>query len=374
MLVLKRSIGGGVALKAALNIALTGLALGTAGCSVTVTDDTGTTDSSEYNTSDNSNAMAMPPGTNAAARITLPMELIATGRHAEGSLKGQSAKRSPAINVDEAKTTKISLECVGDAQRDPRRIFKHEADSDMAGVHVSLGLIGVNETGEAKENDFIASLSQEVECVEFVVSLQNLPVGKTMQLGALIGNQLGVFSGRTKQFTFDGAKMVYLALKMKPDESGTGAIVDVSFEAPSAPLSAHSIRIVKELLRGKDAETLNKILLKNAPDSKKRELSRRGNTERYTIVQYGEVSCVMISNRCTLNGVALVTPDSVAVFDALLKASQSLIQDRTRIAVHALGCITTTRQKDPQTIPEETTFCHGIPGIGPELDGRVTIQ
>ena len=373
MLVLKRSIGSDAVLKVALNIALAGMALGAAGCSVKVTDDTGTTDSSEYNASDNSNAMGLPPGTNAAAKVTLPAELIATARNAEGSPKGKSANRS-RIMIDEAKTTKISLECVDHGQRDRLRTKKHDADSDMAGVHVSVGLIEVNGTGEARETDSIASLEKEVTCVDFVLSLQNLPVGKTMSLGAIIGNQLGAFSGQTEQFKFDGEKMVHLALKLKPSDSGTDAIVDVSFETPLPPSSAHSIRIVNELLRGEDAETLNKILLKNAPNSKKIEVSRLWNTERHTMVQFGEVSCVMISKRCTLNGVALVAADSVAAYNALSKSSQSLIQDKTKIAVHALTCSTITRQKDLQAPAEETKFCNGIPGIGPELDGRVTIQ
>ena len=373
MLVLKRSIGGGVALKAALNIALTGLALGAAGCSVTVTDDTGTMDSSEYNTSENSNALAMPPGTNAAAKITLPMELISSDR-SNGGLAGKTSE--VGIFPDEATPTKISLGCV------PKSPNARDGALVMGQVNVDaelLEVVGASDT----ETKVLASLQRGVRCADFVLSMQNLPVGKTLIFAATIGNQLGAFSGQTEPFVFKGQETLHLALKMKPVPTGADAIVDVSFDTPSGGQVVnrhdrrdrrHGIQILKQLFQGQAAVGLNQILLKNAPDSKKTELCRRDNTECYSLIRYGSARCIMITKQCTLNGTALVEAESASLYDALSKSSASLIQNKTQIAVHALMCQTIKRQKDLQAPAEETTFCYGIPGIGPELDGRVTIQ
>ncbi len=373
MLVLKRSIGSDVALKAALNIALTGLVAISTACSVAVTDDTGTMASSEYNASDNSNAMAMPPGTNAAAKITLPMELIASDR-SNGGMAGKTSE--VGIFPDEATPTKISLGCV------PKSPNARDGALVMGQVNVDaelLEVVGASDT----ETKVVASLQRGVRCADFVLSMQNLPVGKNLVFAATIGNQLGAFSGQTEPFTFNGIETLHLVLKMKPVPTGADAVVDVSFDTPSGGQVVnqhdrrdrrHGMQILKQLFQGQAAVNLNQILLKNAPDSKKTELCRRDNTECHSLIRYGSASCIMINKQCTLNGTAMVEAESASFYDALSKASLSLIQDKTKIAVHALMCQTIKRQKDPQAPAEEATFCYGIPGIGPELDGRVTIQ
>lgn len=373
MLVLKRSIGSGVALKAALNIALTGLVTISTACSVTVTDDTGTMDSSEYNASDNSNAMAMPPGTNAAAKITLPMELIASDR-GNGGMAGKTSE--VGIFPDEATPTKISLGCV------PKSPNARDGALVMGQVNVDAELLEVVGASDA-ETKVVASLQRGVRCADFVLSMQNLPVGKTLIFAATIGNQLGAFSGQTEPFVFKGQETLHLALKMKPVPTGADAIVDVSFDTPSGGQVVnrhdrrdrrHGMQILKLLFKEQAAVNLNQILLKNAPDSKKTELCRRDNTECHSLIRYGSARCIMITKQCTLNGTALVEAESASLYDALSKSSASLIQNKTQIAVHALMCQTIKRQKDPLTPAEEATFCYGIPGIGPELDGRITIQ
>ena len=368
MLVFNRLIARDAALKGALKVAITGLALGTASCAAPVTDDTGTMASSEYNASENSNAMTMPAGTNATARVLLPMELIASDR-----TRGGSTRKSDEVQIapDQGTPTKISLGCEAQNVRGEALV--------MGQVNVNAELLEISGTNDV-ESKVITSIQRGVRCVDFVLSLQNLPVGKTLVFGATIGNQLGALSGQTEPFTFNGHETLHLALKMKPVPAGADAVVDVSFDIPSNGQFVnqhnrrHGMQIIKQLFKGQAAVTLDQILLKNAPDSKKIELCRRDNTECHSMIRYGAASCVMISKECTLNGTALAEAESAALYDALSKSSSSLIQDKTRIAVHALMCRTIKIQKDLQDAAEEATSCYGIPGVAPAMDGRITIQ
>ncbi len=375
MTVLKRFISNNTALNA---LVLTSLALAAAACSVTVSDDRGKNESSENNSSEDSDAMAMPAGTNAAAKVTLPAELIATDRNAEVSPNEKSAKHSPSVG-DDSKTTKISLECVDNARHDQDAARENDASLVMAEVIIKAELREVV-GASGIESKAVASLQHAVRCRDFILSLQNLPIGKPMLLGATIGNQLGAFSGQTKQFTFNGEKMVHLSLKLNPIESGTDAIVDVSFETPSAPIplpapvTPSSIQILKLLFTGQDAVTLNQILSRIAPHTRSVQLSRLNDTEHHTTVRYGEVSCIMISKRCELNGRPLVAAVSEPIINALSKSSISLIQDKTTVAVHELVCHRIAIKNDQQSPVNERTMCYGTPGVAPKSKDRYTIQ
>lgn len=191
------------------------LLLVTAGaCSKEVTQLQNGQEPAPANTSDNSNALLMPAGTNAAAAVGLPAELV--------SFDTSAAKSTPfrADIYPNDKSPKISLDCAA---------VKHARIKNIRFVTQLIKIVSATETNVIAEGHF------DPACKDLVLSVQNLPKEKNLKLVALIGNDKVRFRGETEQFIFDGTQTSRLSLKMMRAQTNADAIITVEFEHPIPP-------------------------------------------------------------------------------------------------------------------------------------------